>query len=117
MDGLGPLVSPFERASVTRRNEPARAGTAPNGSGDDSCLYAQLERGRPFAVEGAGRRIEVRFDQRFPFAQVYTPPRAPFICIEPITAPTNALRSGEDLPISRASFIATWTIRVGDESV
>jgi galactose mutarotase-like enzyme len=76
--------------------------------------FAGVEPGRPFAVAAAGRRIEVRFDERFPFAQIYTPPGAEFICFEPMTAPTNALRSGQDLPIASpgSTFTATWTIAV-----
>jgi aldose 1-epimerase len=78
--------------------------------------YASLEPGRPFAVEKAGRRLEVRFDERFPFAQVYSPPGAEFICFEPMTAPTNALSTGNDLPTVEAggSFSATWTVSVTD---
>jgi aldose 1-epimerase len=54
----------------------------------------------------------VRFDERFPFAQVYSPPGAEFICFEPMTAPTNALRSGKDLPVVEPgqTFTATWTV-------
>jgi galactose mutarotase-like enzyme len=65
-------------------------------------------------VSGGGRRIEVRFDERFPFAQVYSPPGAEFICFEPMTAPTNALRSSDHLPVVAAgeSFTAAWTIAV-----
>jgi galactose mutarotase-like enzyme len=76
--------------------------------------YAGVDAGWPFALAGGGRRIEVRFDEQFPFAQVYTPPGAEFICFEPMTAPTNALRSGQDLPIVEAgsTFTATWTIDV-----
>lgn len=76
--------------------------------------YAGVDSSRPFALAGGGRRIEVRFDEQFPFAQVYSPPAADFICFEPMTAPTNALRSGRDLPIVPAgsTFTATWTIAV-----
>jgi galactose mutarotase-like enzyme len=76
--------------------------------------YAGVDAGWPFALAGGGRRIEVRFDEHFPFAQAYTPPGAEFICFEPMTAPTNALRSGQDLPIVEAgsTFTATWTIDV-----
>jgi galactose mutarotase-like enzyme len=33
----------------------------------------------------------------FPVAQVFSPPGAPFVCFEPMTAPTDALRSGMGL--------------------
>ena len=78
--------------------------------------YASVEHALPFAVTGGDLRIEVRFDERFPFAQVYSPPGAEFICFEPMTAPTNALRRGIDLPIVAAgeTFAATWSISVTD---
>ena len=76
--------------------------------------FAGVDHGRPFVLEGGGRRLEVRFDERFPFAQVYSPPGAEFICFEPMTAPTNAVRSGEDLPVVEAggTFAATWRVSV-----
>src|SRR5689334_17025688 len=46
--------------------------------------FAGVDHARPFVLEGGGRRLEVRFDERFPFAQVYSPPGAEFICFEQI---------------------------------
>jgi aldose 1-epimerase len=62
--------------------------------------YVALERPAVFAVEGAGRRIELELGQGYPYAQVYAPDDAeeePYICFEPMTAPVNALISGEGL--------------------
>ncbi len=50
-----------------------------------------------FSVAGAGRRIELTFLHGYPCAQVFAPPAGQFICFEPMTAPTNALRSGDGL--------------------
>jgi galactose mutarotase-like enzyme len=98
--------------------ERERVSFAPAQLGDRSFDdgYTKLERKRPFAVSGAGRRIEVRFNGGFPFAQVYTPPGAQFICFEPMTAPTNALRSREDLETARPGrgFSSAWSIVVGN---
>ena len=107
-----------ERMIPTGEREPVRCEPAPLGARSFDDGYAGLEPGRPFAVTAAGRRIEARFGERFPFAQVYSPPGAQFICFEPMTAPTNALRSGEKLPVARpgVSFAATWGIRVADVS-
>ncbi|MDB5226434.1 MAG: Aldose 1-epimerase [Bacteroidota bacterium] len=40
--------------------------------------------------------IEIAFDKNYSFAQVYAPDHAgkPYVCIEPMTAPTNALNTG-----------------------
>jgi aldose 1-epimerase len=50
-----------------------------------------------FSVAAAGRRITVTFTAGYPVAQLYAPPGSEFICIEPMTAPIDALRSGEGL--------------------
>lgn len=50
-----------------------------------------------FAVSAGERRIELEFTQGYPCAQVYAPLTGQFICFEPMTAPANALRSGDGL--------------------
>jgi galactose mutarotase-like enzyme len=49
-----------------------------------------------------------------PAGQVFTPCGAPFICFEPMTAPTNALRSGAGLRRVRPGdvFTAVYSIHV-----
>jgi galactose mutarotase-like enzyme len=47
-----------------------------------------------FAVSGAGRRIEVHFEQGYPAAQIFAPTDDDVVCFEPMTAPTDALRRG-----------------------
>jgi galactose mutarotase-like enzyme len=44
-----------------------------------------------------GRRLSVAFLTGYTHAQVYAPPGSDFVCFEPMTAPTNALVSGEGL--------------------
>jgi aldose 1-epimerase len=76
--------------------------------------FTDLEPGRPFRLAGAGREVAVTFGERFPWAQVYRPANADFICFEPMTAPTNALVSGDSLPTVAPgdSFAAAFTIAV-----
>ena len=52
-----------------------------------------------FALSGGGRRIAVEFLEGFPFAQIYAPKGQDLVALEPMTAPTNALVSGENLPV------------------
>jgi aldose 1-epimerase len=52
-----------------------------------------------FAAAAGGRRLSVRFDEGFDWAQVYAPPGKDFICFEPMTAPTDALNSGKGLRV------------------
>jgi aldose 1-epimerase len=67
-----------------------------------------------FAVSDGTRRIAVELEHGFPYAQVFAPPGQPLICFEPMTAPTDALRTHDGLrcvaPGERAS--ATFAVRV-----
>jgi galactose mutarotase-like enzyme len=50
-----------------------------------------------FGVSAGARRLELEFLHGYPYAQVYAPLSGYFVCFEPMTAPANALRSGEGL--------------------
>ena len=56
--------------------------------------YDQVQDGAVFALSGAGRRLEVCFEQGYPAAQIYAPADDDVVCFEPMTAPTDALRRG-----------------------
>jgi aldose 1-epimerase len=56
--------------------------------------YDQVDVGAVFAVSGGRRRIEVRFEQGYPAAQIFAPAAEDLVCFEPMTAPTDALRRG-----------------------
>jgi aldose 1-epimerase len=68
----------------------------------------------PFVLEGGGRRIEVSFDEGYPYAQVYAPDDDDVIAFEPMTAPTNALVSARDLKLLQPgeSYEASFSITV-----
>jgi galactose mutarotase-like enzyme len=67
-----------------------------------------------FQIAAAGRRITVTFTDGYPVAQVYSPPGAQFICLEPMTAPIDALRSGDGLrhAMPGVPFTAEFAITV-----
>lgn len=69
-----------------------------------------------FGVTGADRRIELTFLQGYTCAQVFAPASGQFICFEPMTAPANALRSGDGLRrlAPGESFVARFALAVGD---
>ncbi|HTZ87033.1 MAG TPA: aldose 1-epimerase [Solirubrobacteraceae bacterium] len=69
-----------------------------------------------FSVAGGGRRIELTFVQGYPCAQVFAPSAPQCVCFEPMTAPTNALRSGEGLRLLEAGerFVASFAVAVAD---
>jgi aldose 1-epimerase len=75
--------------------------------------YAGVADGTVFAVAGGGRRIEVEFVRGYPYAQVFAPPAEEVVCFEPMTAPTNALASGQGLRTLAPgeTFESVFTVR------
>jgi len=71
--------------------------TLADESWDDG--LAGLTQPPEFAVTAGAGTLTLTFDEGFAFAQVYAPPGQDFICFEPMTAPTNALISGEGLTL------------------
>lgn len=50
---------------------------------------------RTLAIEAGGRRVAVRLGEGYEAAQVYAPPSPAVVSLEPMTAPVDALRSGQ----------------------
>jgi len=92
---------------------PGLAGPLDRGYDDG---FAALPEQPEFAVAGGGRRIAVTLLDGYPYAQVYAPPDQDFICFEPMTAPTNALVSGEGLRLVEPgdAFAAAFRVQVAD---
>jgi galactose mutarotase-like enzyme len=63
--------------------------------------YDGLAMPAEFEVAGGGLKLTVEFRQGYHFAQVYAPPDRDFICFEPMTAPANALNSGDGLQLAQ----------------
>jgi aldose 1-epimerase len=61
--------------------------------------YTDVADGAEFVLAGGGRRIVARLEQGYPVAQVFAPAAQDVICFEPMTAPINALASGDRLPL------------------
>jgi aldose 1-epimerase len=74
------------------------AESEPIGTRTFDDLY-ELHDVRELGIEGSGRRLTVRFDEGYPYAQVYAPPSANFVCLEPMTAPTDALVRGDSVSV------------------
>jgi galactose mutarotase-like enzyme len=90
---------------------PARLKLGARGFDDG---FDGIADGAQFRVAGGGRRLVVTFLTGFPAGQIFSPPGAPFVCFEPMTAPTNALRSGDGLRrvAPGAAFTAVFRIAV-----
>lgn len=56
--------------------------------------FDQVSEGALFTLTGGERRIDVVFESGYPAAQLFAPPNDDLIGIEPMAAPTDALRRG-----------------------
>jgi galactose mutarotase-like enzyme len=101
-----------KRGIPTGRARPADAETEPLGGRSLDELYA-LGAERVLSLSTPDRRLTLTYDDGYPYAQVYSPAGASFCAIEPMTAPTNALVTG-DHPTVRPgeTFSAGFTIAV-----
>lgn len=108
-----------ERGIPTGRSEGSAAiwGPLEDRTFDDAFVLA--DGGKPFVLAGGGRRIEVVFEEGYPYAQVFAPPGDDVVCFEPMTAPTDALRGclGPPPAVSPGDcYRARFTITVKRES-
>lgn len=81
---------------------------------DGFALNQQLN---SFSLSGPDCQITISFLEGFPYAQVFAPKDKDFIALEPMTAPTNALISGEGLDIlpPGSQFRASFRVTFGSE--
>ncbi len=105
------------RQLPTGEREPAAVEPGPLGERTfDDAFEAPLG-GAPFALTGAGRRIELAFLEGYPYAQIYAPADDALIAIEPMTAPTDALVTGDELRFVSPgdAFSARFSITVVED--
>jgi aldose 1-epimerase len=105
-----------ERGIPTGESEPFEARPAPLGDRTFDDLFCELAHPPEFMLRGGGRRLEVRFESGYPVAQVYAPPGEEYVCFEPMTAPTNALVSGDRLSVVApgGAYLARFAVGVYD---
>jgi aldose 1-epimerase len=97
-------------------DEPAEADPVGQRTYDD--LYALVEgdpAGHRLGLEAAGRRLVVDYGPGYDHAQVFAPPGAEFVCLEPMTVPTAALATGTTPLVAPGDrFTARFAISVED---
>jgi aldose 1-epimerase len=114
-------IPPSQRLVLDERLIPTRARThvehdafdlAGTSLDDAFAIDAQPAR---FTVSAGGRGLAVELLEGFRYGQIYAPADHDFVCFEPMTAPTNALVSGDGLRVLapgeeyRAAFrIVAW---------
>lgn len=91
---------------------PAFSDTLGDRSFDDG--FDQVPDGGVFTLTGGDRRIEMVFDHGFPAAQIFAPANDDLVAIEPMAAPTNALRTGVYRTAAPGRpAVSGFTIRLG----
>jgi aldose 1-epimerase len=103
-----------DRQLPTGRAHVEEAEDEPVGTRTFDDLY-ELGDDRWLALTGGGRRLVVEVGDGYGHAQVFTPPAAETVCLEPMTAPVNALVDGACvLTMPGTSFTARFSLRVDD---
>jgi aldose 1-epimerase len=100
------LIPTGEAESVTPLTGPIGDRTWDDG-------FDRFEGPPVFELRGAARTLRVDFAENFSVAQVFAPPDAEYVCVEPMTAPANALAGPDEaLAWIAAGESRTTTFRV-----
>jgi aldose 1-epimerase len=98
----------------TGQETPSTPIAAPLGNTGYDDGFALSGEQATVSIAGKGYSIVIEFKNAFPFAQIFAPKDKEFIAIEPMTAATNALCSGEGLRVIAPGeeFVASFRIQV-----
>jgi aldose 1-epimerase len=78
--------------------------------------YTDLGPEPELTLAGGGHELTVRFLEGYTHLQLFTRPGAPVVAIEPMTAATDALRSGDGLRVVTEPFRAAFAIDLVEAS-
>lgn len=90
------------------------AESAPLGDRALDDGFDGVDQGSVFAISGGSRRIEVIFEQGYPAAQLFAPAGDALVAIEPMAAPTDALRRGGYRVAAGEPVTARFSVRVAE---
>jgi galactose mutarotase-like enzyme len=100
-----------DRGLPTGETEPAPAHDGPMGETTYDDLY-EAPPDLAVAVADGTREVTVRFLEGYTHLQLFAPPGQELIAIEPMTAPTDALRTGDGLRLATEPFRAAFAVEV-----
>ena len=103
------------RGIPTGQEEPFRGLDAPLGALHLDEGYALLDQPASLTLTGGGRRIAVELLAGYGYAQIFAPNDHDYVALEPMSAPTNALTSGNGLHLvpPGGTFRAVFRIGAG----
>jgi aldose 1-epimerase len=104
-----------DRGLPTGASHAQDATDGPLGPRSFDDLY-ELGDDRRFALEDPRRRVTLEVGDGYRYAQVFSPPNSEFVCLEPMTAPVNALvDGGYGLVAPGESFTARFAVHAEDQ--
>jgi galactose mutarotase-like enzyme len=80
----------------TGKTEPVEPLTGHLGDRTWDDEFDRIAQPRRFELRQGGRAITVEYGGGYPVAQIFAPPGEEYVCIEPMTAPANALNGPRD---------------------
>jgi aldose 1-epimerase len=103
-----------DRGLPTGETQPWTAGARRLGSTELDDGFDDVDEGAVFALTGGAARVEVTFDRGYGAAQLFAPLGDSVVGIEPMAAPTDALRRGKyKMAAPGSPETATFSIRTG----
>jgi galactose mutarotase-like enzyme len=85
-----------QRLIPTGEAEPAEPLTGAIGDRTWDDGFDGIDPPGRFELRGGERAITVEYGDGYPIAQIFAPPGEEYVCIEPMTAPANALNGPDD---------------------
>ena len=101
-----------DRGLPTGQRTAVAARDAPLGAAALDDHFTDLGPDPAFTLSGGGRALTVRFLEGYTHLQVFAPTGKDVVALEPMTAPTDALRSGEGLRCVTEPFRAVFAIEL-----
>jgi aldose 1-epimerase len=98
----------------TGEREPMPARHAALGAELLDAHFADLGEHPCFTLAGGGHELTVRLLEGFTHLQLFSPPDRSIVAIEPMTAPIDALRSGDGLRVVTEPFRASFAIDLSE---
>ncbi len=97
------------------KEKPFKMYKGPLGERNFDDGFAVLDGHPQFSLFGAGRRITVEFIENYRYVQIFAPESKAYVALEPMTAPTNALKSQVGLEFASPGrpFRAAFRVCVG----
>jgi aldose 1-epimerase len=83
-----------DRGLPTGAHEPWAGASGPLQELGYDDGFDEVPVGAVFTLRGGDRRIDVTYEKGYPAAQLFAPPSEALVAIEPMAAPTDALRRG-----------------------